>query len=299
MGGYENNIAAMFAIAAALTCPAMAAPAGRAVPDLSGLWGRNSFDYEPPDSGLGPVLNTSRLPGGANFNRSVGDYTNPILKPHAAQAVKRFGEDVIRAALPPDPHNQCWPESPPYILRNLETQIVQQPNQVLIFYRDDHEVRHIRLNQPHRAPVKPSAYGDSVGHWEGDVLVVDTIGIQVGPYSMIDQYGTPYSEALHLVERIRLVDSAAAGQKMDSVERTYGRIGPAGGGARIAPNSTEKGLQVQFTVEDPNTFTAPWSASVTYRRNLEPWTERVCAENIHEYTTGEDTKVPTAATPDF
>jgi hypothetical protein len=57
------------------------------------------------------------------------------------------------------------------------------------------------LNQPHSAQVSPFWYGDSVGHYEGDTLVIDTVGIKVGRYSMIDWYGTPHTEALHVVER--------------------------------------------------------------------------------------------------
>lgn len=301
MGGqqFRDKLVLAGAMIATLALPAAAALSGNPVPDFSGLWGRNSFDYERPSSGPGPVLNTSRLPAGDNFNRSVGDYTNAILKPHAAESVRRFGENVARGEVPADPHNQCWPEAPPYILRNLETQIVQQPKQILIFYRDDHEVRHIRMNQQHAARLTRSAYGDSVGHWESDTLVVDTVGIKAFPYSMIDQYGTPYSEALHLVERFRFIDLATAKETMARVETANGRIGPGGGGARFDPNDTGKGLQVSFTVEDPNTFTMPWSATITYRRNLEPWTERVCAENLHNFATGEDTKVPVAAKPDF
>ena len=55
----------------------------------------------------------------------------------------------------------------------------------------------------------PSWYGDSVGHYEGGTLVVDTVGVKVGRYSMIDWYGTPFTEALHLVERYRLLDYEA------------------------------------------------------------------------------------------
>ena len=56
----------------------------------------------------------------------------------------------------------------------------------------------------------PSWYGDSVGHYEGDTLVIDTVGMKVGKYSMVDWYGTPHSEALHVVERYRMLDYAAA-----------------------------------------------------------------------------------------
>jgi len=229
----------------------------------------------------------------------VGDTTNPILTPETAQIVKRFGE-ISRSGIGfPDPNNQCWPEGPPYIFRVLETQIVQQRDQILIFYTFDHQVRHIFLNRSHPARITPSWYGDSVGHFEGDTLVVDTVGIKVGPFSMIDRFGTPYSEALHLVERFRLIDREAANMAMQRNERENGRIGPDGGGARVDPNDTGKGLQIQFTVEDPNVFTAPWSANVTYRRNTETWQERVCAENLRNYGIAEDPKVPVAEKPDF
>jgi hypothetical protein len=57
--------------------------------------------------------------------------------------------------------------------------------------------------------VIPSWYGDSVGHYEGDTLVIDTVGIKIGPFSMVDWYGTPHAEALHVVERYRLLEQAA------------------------------------------------------------------------------------------
>jgi hypothetical protein len=60
-------------------------------------------------------------------------------------------------------------------------------------------------NQPHPARLTPSWYGDSVGHNEGDTLVIDTVRVKIGPFAMVDMYGTPYSQALHLVERYRLL----------------------------------------------------------------------------------------------
>ena len=66
------------------------------------------------------------------------------------------------------------------------------------------------MNQPHPAHVTPSWYGDSVGHYEGDTLVIDTVGIKVGPFAMVDMYGTPHTEALHVVERYRLLDMIRA-----------------------------------------------------------------------------------------
>src|SRR5215831_10948088 len=70
--------------------------------------------------------------------------------------------------------------------------ILQQPERITFLYVEDHEVRHVRMNQPHPARVTPSWYGDSVGHYEGDTLVIDTVGIKVGPFAMVDMYGTPF-----------------------------------------------------------------------------------------------------------
>jgi hypothetical protein len=186
-----------------------------------------------------------------------------------------------------------------YIYRVLETQILQQRDQIVILYNYGHQIRHIHLNQPHPAQVTPSWYGDSVGHFEGDTLVVDTVGVKVGPFSMIDRFGTPYTEAMHLIERFRLIDIETANAAMARNERENGRIEPDGGGGRPDPNDKGKALQISFTVEDPNVFTALWSATVTYRRNIQSWNERPCAENLHNYGVADDPKVPMAETTDF
>ena len=267
-----------------------------AVPDLTGYWGRNSLAYETPASGLGPIENIQRLPSGARDRTTlVGDYNNPILKPEAAEIVKRFGAISISGRSYPDPQTQCWPQSPPFILRAPATQIIQTPSQILILYQANHQYRRIRLNQSHASPVKQSWYGDSVGYFDDDTLVVDTVGIRVGPFSMIDRFGTPYSERLHLVERFRLIELEAAKAAMARNERENGRLE----NATADPNDMGKGLQIHFTVEDPNVFTAPWSATVTYLRNIDPWAENVCAENLRNYGVAPDPKVPTSETPDF
>jgi hypothetical protein len=73
------------------------------------------------------------------------------------------------------------------------------------------------LNQPHPTPVTPSLHGDSVGHYEGDTLVIDTIGARTDqPYAMIDLFGTPYTKSLHVVERYRLGDYD---EVKDAIER--------------------------------------------------------------------------------
>jgi hypothetical protein len=173
------------------------------VPDFSGKWGRPSFPgFAPPLAGPGPVTNRKRSTNGASsLYGYAGDYTNPILKPQAAEIVKKYGEIELSGALAPNARNQCWPGPVPFILTNVGMQMLQQPDKVTILYADTYEVRHVRLNQSHPADVTPSWYGDSVGHYEGDTLVIDTVGVKTDrPYAMVDWFGTPYSGALHVVE---------------------------------------------------------------------------------------------------
>ncbi len=198
------------------------------MPDLSGIWWHPSLPgFEPPVSGPGPVTNMSRRRGVSNYDQLVGDYTNPILKPETAEIVKKFGELSLKGVTFPSPANQCWPEPVPYIYKNFATQIFQHPDRITIIYEQDHEVRHVRLNQPHPAHVTPSWYGDSVAHYEGDTLVIDTVGTRTDrPFPMIDLYGTPYSEKLHVVERYRLLGYEEA---KDGLERNAKENMPAGG----------------------------------------------------------------------
>jgi hypothetical protein len=151
------------------------------------------------------------------------DYTNPILKPEAAEAVKKHGEIELGGVPIPSPRNQCWPEGMPAVFRDVGMAMVQQPDQITILYDYDHEVRRVRMNKLHPVPVKPASYGDSVGHYEGDTLVIDTAGVKIGPFAMVDPFGTPHTEALHVVERYRLIDYEAAkeGQERGLMENTF------------------------------------------------------------------------------
>jgi hypothetical protein len=273
------------------------------IPDFSGIWGHLAWpDVEPPLSGPGPVRNRSRRDGVSDTYQLVGDYSNPILKPQAAEVVKRLGEVSLAGGGYPTPSNQCWPGGVPFIFWNIGMQMLQQPDQLTILYSNDHEVRHVRLNQPHPVRVTPSWYGDSVGHYEGDTLVIDTVGVKVGPFAMVDMYGTPHTQALHVVERYKLLDYEAAKEAEDRGERENRRLPSSDPGFAPNPDYKGKGLQLQFTVEDEGVFTMPWSAAVTYRRPLSPlgeWPESVCAENPQKYNTEKDPEVPTANKPDF
>jgi hypothetical protein len=305
-----RNFPLVFAIAAAVVTPALAqagppwlgsAGSGEedaSIPDLSGVWLHTLPGFEPLPSGPTALINRSRRPNGTgNILKLTGDYTNPILKPEAAEVVKRHADLGLKGIGDPNPRNQCWPAGVPFVFTNGPTQLLQQPEQVIILYGYDHQVRRVRLNQTHPAQVTPSWYGDSVGHYEGDTLVIDTVGIRVGRYSMVDWYGTPHTQALHVIERYRLLDPEAAkeGFARDAKQHNVAQ------GMRN-PNALGKYLQLRFTVEDKGVFTAPWTATMTYGSGgsgaAADWVEEACAENIQWYP-GQEADVPRADKPDF
>ena len=269
-----------------------AAESAAPIPDFSGIWGRNSVDYEPPPSGPGPVMNKTRT-----FYMRIGDDTNPILRPEAAEKVRQAAAVSRTGVNFPTPSNGCTPWPPLYGWRSLLMQMVQGKDEVVIIHVGDQQMRHIRLNQQHPRNVRPSYSGDSVGHYEGDTLVIDTVGIKTRPGSMVDLYGTPHSPALHVVERYRLVDAATAAAAQERSEKEYGR--PTTEPVYVDFNNNGKGLEVKFTVEDPGVFTTSWSSSVTYRRSNSDWLEIVCAENLENYYPNATTTVPRADPPDF
>jgi len=199
----------------------------------------------------------------------------------------------------PDPDNMCLQNPLPYIFWNFNVYLLQQPDKVTFIYPHDSDFRTVRLNQPHPATVVPSIHGDSVGHYEGDTLVIDTVGVKLGPHRMVDRFGTPYTQALHVVERYRLLDYEATKEALERAEKEWPRVGG------VDPNYRGKGLQLEFTVEDPGVFTMPWSATITYGRNAnQSWDERICAENVqydyqYNYFSDKDARLPTADKPDF
>jgi hypothetical protein len=303
----------LFLIVAAMASPicaqTLAAGAGRASsgkqspapnPDFSGVWHRwFRPGLGPSASGPGPVTNRSRVNGASNYNQLVGDYTNPILKPEAAEIVKKRGELSLRGIGYPTPSNQYWPSGVPYVFWNFGVQMLQQEDRITILYLHDHEVRRVRMNVAHPARVMPSWYGDSVGYYEGDALAIDTVGVKAGPFAMLDMYGTPYSKALHVVERYRLIDYEAAKPAIER-ESKVNTVYPRGLNAvEFDPNYKGKHLQLEISVVDGGVFTTPWSSVIVYGRPLGEWAEHVCAENIYEYYNGQNSAVPTAQIPDF
>jgi hypothetical protein len=171
-----------------------ATPSAASIPDFSRIWSNTlGPGFSPPASGPGPVLNKARQRAAIDIfgrplnaanapivsagGRRVGDYTAPILQPWAAEVVKKHSETELNAGPALNPINQCRPSGVPFVLYNLGMGMLQQPNSITILYVYNHEVRHVRLNEAHPAQPTPSWFGDSVGHYEGDTLVIDTVGI--------------------------------------------------------------------------------------------------------------------------
>jgi len=289
---------------ATVVAPLAVGRATEAIPDFSGSWSHSALNgLELPLSGPGPLTNRSRVhtgpqAGAGDGRQLVGDYTNPILQPWAAEVVKKFGEISLAGKGYPTPRNQCWPEQVPFVFANYGMQVLQQPDKITILYPFDHQFRQVRLDALHPAKVTPSWYGDSIGHYEGDELVIDTVGMKIGRFSMLDWFGTPYTEALHLVERYRLLDYAATMNAIERDAKEHAQSTNPDNGPRFDPNYKGKGLQIALTVEDGGAFTTPWSATVTFRRALDEWVELVCPENL-QWHPGTYSAVPTAQKPDF
>jgi hypothetical protein len=219
-------------------------------PDFAGVWQRANeswFSAVPGDNEGKPL---TKLPND-NPEVEAGDYNNPILQPWAREIVKANAEKEQRLQYVPTAHGTCWPSGVPEVLNLREpVELLQEKDHIVMIYQRDHQVRWIWLNQKHSEKVRPSWYGESVGHYEEDTLVVDTIGQKTDPISVVDPYGTPHTDKIHVVERYRVVKDAKG-----------------------------KGLEVVFRVDDSGTFSTPWKGTVTYRPSRGGFEEVVCAEN--------------------
>jgi hypothetical protein len=144
---------------------------------------------------------------------------------------------------------KCSPPGVPYIYIQLfPMQIIQTPTQVIELFEYDHVVRYIYTDgRKHPAGLKTSYNGHSIGHWEADTLVVDTIGFN--GKNWLDRVGHPESTQMHIVERIRRTD--------------------------------EKTLQVDLTFDDAKSYTKPWPAQILFKAHPE-WEimEHVCEDNL-------------------
>jgi len=259
-------------VCAALTAVA-AAQQHASPPDFSSNrvgWIAVGGDFMPVPGGPGLMRDDPAHPYvpnniGAQPTYRIGDVKNPNLKPWAAARMKKDNEEVLAGKIAFTARSSCRPAGVPGFMIFVihPVYFLQTPKEVVMIYSGDAQVRHVYLDVPHSENPKPSWYGESVGHYEGDTLVVDTIGMN--DKTVIDNYRTPHTEKLHVTERWKLIDGG-------------------------------KTLQVNVSVEDPDTFNEPWSAVQRYRRVEQEMDEEICAENnAHLF----DYHIPVANKPDF
>ena len=231
-------------------------------------------EFLPPETGPGPVTSERGHPytpnGQGQSTFRVADLSNPILKPWAAEQMRKANDEVLAGKIPFTARERCWPGGVPdfdIYERDRPVYWVQTPKEIVIINEHDQQARHIYLNVPHSAHPKPSWYGESVGHYEGDTLVVDTVGLN--DKTFVDNYRTPHTTQLHVVERFKLIDGG-------------------------------KTLQAAINVDDPGTFNMSWSAIQRWRRREnQPIVELVCAENNAAYFNYDVAPIPMADKPDF
>lgn len=132
-----------------------------------------------------------------------------------------------------DPEARCLPAGlPRYMFTPYPFEMIQTPNRVIFLYEGSAHIWRIvpigeRLSHP--ADPNPTWMGDSIGHWDGDSLVVDVVGFN--DKAWLDQAGHPHTEALHIIERFTRTDSLM--------------------------------LKYEVTIDDPKTYTKPWKTSLT------------------------------------
>ncbi len=200
---------------------------------------------------------------------AVSDVTNPILQPWVIEQLTKLNRRVLAGHPFYSKHSSCWPMGVPAFLLYPVAPVyfLQSPSEVAMVWRGDHMVRHVYLNVPHSPEARPSWYGDSIGHYEGDTLVVDTVGLNTRTF--VDEFRTPHTERLHVTERFHVIDGG-------------------------------KTLQVDLHVEDPGAFTTPWDAIQRYRRVADgPLDELACSENNANYFNEDYEPIPQSDRPDF
>ena len=241
---------------------------------------RTFNDYSNPPNGIGPVSDGPAHPYANNEvaremrvppTYRVADLDNAAgknLMPWVREAVQKQNELALKERNGETREARCWETGvPAFHLNPGAMRIVQTPKEVVLFLVG--RTRHIWLNVPHSRNPKPSWYGESVGHYEGDTLVVDTNGFN--DKTFVDSYRTPHTDKLHVVERFRLID---------------------GGNT----------LEVAFTVDDPGAFYKPWSGTRNRHKVVNPnirIAEPDCSEANDDYFNIGLEPVPTADKPAF
>jgi hypothetical protein len=204
---------------------------------------------------------------GQQPTQRISDISNPNLKQWAKDVMKKDNDEVLAGKFAFTARSSCQPAGVPGfdLLLGGALSILQSPAEVTMIFSGNAEVRHIRLNAAHSANPKSSWYGESVGHYEGDTLVVDTIGLN--DKTFLDNYRTPHTDKLHVTERWRLIEEG-------------------------------KKLEILMTIDDPGTFYQPFQALRQYNRVNRAFIEDICSENnINPF--GIDYGTPVASKPDF
>jgi hypothetical protein len=265
-------------------------PAARAepgqIPNLAAAeygWQSNVADWQDPPAGHGhgPIKpdpehpftsNVNALRAGTQPTLRIGNARDPVLKPWAAAAMQASNDEALKGerAVPFAAQARCYPGGVPgQLLFPFEPlYFIQTPKEVWMIWQRDHMVRRVFLADKHSEHITPSWFGDSIGHYEnGDTLVIDTVGLSTDK-SYIDNFRTPHTDKLHVVERFT--------------------IEPGG-----------KFLTAIATVEDPGTFHEPLTMKQRWIKTDGTLQETVCAENNHDYFSQNLFAVPTAEKPDF
>src|SRR5262245_2984189 len=222
--------------------------------------------FMPPPSGPGPVQQDPTRPyvtndefrvTGRQPTQRVADLSSPILQPWAREVVRKRNEAVLAGKLMVSPSASCWPKGVTAFLLSPMTQpmhFIQGPKSVALILTSFNDVRHIYLTDKHSDNVKTSWYGESIGRYEGDTFVVDTIGLD--DRTWVDGFGTPHTKQMHVIERFRLIE-----------------------GGQV--------LEAHVHVEDPGAFTMPWSGIQRFRQ-YEAAVRQVPVERLTQLASGEE-----------
>jgi hypothetical protein len=204
---------------------------------------------------------------GKQPTQRISDIGNPNLKPWAKDVMKNDDDNVLAGKFAFTARSSCTPGGVPGfdVLLGGALYILQSPSEVTMLFSGNAEVRHIWLTGSHSADPKPSWYGESIGHYEGDTLVVDTIGLN--DKTFLDNYRTPHTDKLHVVERWQMIEGG-------------------------------KKLEILINIDDPGTFNQPFQELRQYDRVRRAFAEDICSENnINPF--GIDYGTPVAQKPDF
>jgi hypothetical protein len=186
-------------------------------PDATIGWYAYNRQFIAPPSGPGPVQQDRTRPyvsndefrvTGRQPTEQLADLDNPILQPWARDVVRKRNELVLAGKPAHPPHASCWPVGVPgFLLRPMTRAMyfVQTPKVVVMILSSKQEIRRVYLTDKHSPNVKPSWYGESIGHYEGDTLVVDTIGFHPTHGITAIPGGGYRTDKSHLVERFRLI----------------------------------------------------------------------------------------------